>query len=220
MDLPKPKAILLDWDNTLVNSWPIIYDSLVHAFEQMDKQPWTLEETKERVHKSMRDAFPAIFGNDWQKAALIYQTYFRANHIARLEAIHGALDFLNHLTDSNLHIAIVSNKTGVSLRKEIDHLNWNHLFHSVVGATDVEEDKPSPIPLLHALKGSNIHLNQHVWMIGDSITDMEAAKNAGCTAILYGDDDPKSAKFSHCPPHAHAQSHNDIIAFLQPHTAV
>ena len=28
LQLPKPKAVIFDWDNTLVNTWPIIHDEV------------------------------------------------------------------------------------------------------------------------------------------------------------------------------------------------
>lgn len=214
--LPKPHALLLDWDNTLVDSWPIIHESLTYTFEQMGHTPWTLDETKERVHKSMRDAFPALFGDEWEKAADIYRTYFRTHHLDRLAPLDGAEAFLNTLLyDYDMHIAIVSNKTGDSLRKEIAQLDWGHFFGFVVGATDVAQDKPSAMPLEHALSNTDHVLDEYCWMIGDSLTDMEAAANGKCTAILYGDADPTSDKFSHCVPHAHAPDYAHILSLIE-----
>ena len=55
MSLPKPKAVIFDWDNTLVNTWPIIHEALAATFKEMGQQPWTLEQTMARVRKSMRE---------------------------------------------------------------------------------------------------------------------------------------------------------------------
>ena len=57
-----PAAVLLDWDNTLVDSWPVIHEALCETFLALERQPWTLEETKQRVHHSLRDSFPDLFG--------------------------------------------------------------------------------------------------------------------------------------------------------------
>ncbi|HLJ20402.1 MAG TPA: HAD hydrolase-like protein, partial [Stellaceae bacterium] len=63
--MERPRAILFDWDNTLVDSWPVIHEALVVTFEGMGHVPWTLEETKQRVRHSLRDAFPRLFGDRW-----------------------------------------------------------------------------------------------------------------------------------------------------------
>ena len=35
MTLPAPKAILFDWDNTLVDSWTVIHHAMTATFEAM-----------------------------------------------------------------------------------------------------------------------------------------------------------------------------------------
>ncbi|MBM3590884.1 MAG: hypothetical protein FJX30_05915, partial [Alphaproteobacteria bacterium] len=67
-ELPKPDTIIFDWDNTLVDTWPLIQIAINKTMKQMNKDPWSLEKVRDTVHKSMRESFPEIFGNDWQKA--------------------------------------------------------------------------------------------------------------------------------------------------------
>ena len=47
-----PRAVLFDWDNTLVDNWPTIHDALNATFEAMGHPTWTLAETRERVRAS------------------------------------------------------------------------------------------------------------------------------------------------------------------------
>ena len=54
----KPDAVLFDWDNTLVDSWPIIHAALNDTFDTFDKKRWSLSETKRKVKHSLRDSFP------------------------------------------------------------------------------------------------------------------------------------------------------------------
>ena len=64
----RPRAILFDWDNTLVDSWPVIHQSLGATFDAMGHEPWSFEETKINVRLSLRDSFPKMFGDRWQDA--------------------------------------------------------------------------------------------------------------------------------------------------------
>ena len=80
-NLPKPKAIIYDWDNTLVNTWPLIQKSIDKTMIAMGKEPWGLEKVKNSVHKSMRESFPEIFGSNWQEAGKIYKDSYQDIHL-------------------------------------------------------------------------------------------------------------------------------------------
>ena len=60
--LSRPRAVLFDWDNTLVDSWATIADALNTTLQTFGHAPWTMAEVKTRVRKSMRDSFPKLFG--------------------------------------------------------------------------------------------------------------------------------------------------------------
>src|SRR6185312_8412911 len=70
--LQRPRAIIFDWDNTLVDSWATIHDALNFLMEAMAQPLWTIEQTRERVRLSLRESFPRIFGERWEEAQKIY----------------------------------------------------------------------------------------------------------------------------------------------------
>ena len=43
--LTRPKAVLFDWDNTLVDSWAVIHAALNETLTAMDHPNWTRAET-------------------------------------------------------------------------------------------------------------------------------------------------------------------------------
>jgi len=67
--LRRPRAILFDWDNTLVDTWVTIHEALNFLMRAMDRPEWSLAETRERVRLSLREAFPLYFGERWEEAA-------------------------------------------------------------------------------------------------------------------------------------------------------
>ena len=81
MTLVRPRALLFDWDNTLVDSWGAIHDALRVTFEAMGREPWTLEQTRQRVRRSAREAFPALFGARAEEAAGIFYQAFESDHL-------------------------------------------------------------------------------------------------------------------------------------------
>ncbi len=187
MTLPAPHGIIFDWDNTLVDTWPIIHQALYETFEAMGLTPWSLDHVKTHVRKSMRDSFPEIFGPQWLDAATLYQARYRTHHLDKLTPLHGAVDLLQHLHAQGIPLVVVSNKKGHNLRSEVTHLGWDRYFKSLTGADDAAKDKPHPAPVHHALAPLGIEPSARLWFVGDSDIDLETAKNTGCTPILYGD---------------------------------
>jgi len=184
----RPRALLFDWDNTLVDSWGVIHEALVVTFEAMGKEPWTLETTKERVRHSLRDAFPKLFGARWKEASRLYLDTFTAIHLDRLRAIPGADGLIVGAAEAGFYLAVVSNKTGHILRREAEHLDWTRHFRRLIGAGDASADKPDPAPVHCALEGSGIAPGA-AWMIGDTVLDMECALGAGAVPVLLAPPD-------------------------------
>lgn len=222
LNYPKPKAILFDWDNTLADTWPIIHEALHAAFTAMGHTPWTMEETKQNTHFSLRDAFPKRFGDRWEEARDVYIKTFRSMHLEKIGILPGAVEVLDYLRGTDVFLGVVSNKTGAYLRDEVAHLNWGKYFDTVIGAMDAKTDKPSAEPLLLALKDSFIAPGEEVWLVGDAVTDIECAFNAGCTPLFYGPYDvPLGYAESH--PHRveklnhlrHARDHVELLAFFK-----
>ncbi len=203
---PRPRAVLFDWDNTLVDSWAVIHEALVVTFEAMGHVPWRLEETKQRVRHSLRDAFPRLFGTRWEEARRLYLDTFTAMHLQRLTALGGAEPLLEALAQDGYYLAVVSNKTGALLRREAEHLGWSRYFGAMVGAGDASADKPHPAVVAAALSGSGLDPAE-VWLVGDTALDLECAAAAGCVPILLSgseatdDEVPKTLpalRFSDC----------------------
>jgi phosphoglycolate phosphatase len=204
--LPRPKAIVFDWDNTLIDSWGSIHDAQNHTLVHFGLKPWSLEETRRRVRGSMRDSYPELFGERWREAGEVFYARFAARHLETLTPLPGAGAMLAELSAAGIYLAIVSNKKGDYLRKEVFHLGWNRFFGRVVGAFDAPKDKPSVDPVDLALAGSGIARGFDVWFAGDADIDMECAGKAGCVAVLLRHDAPAGEEFLSYPPVFHVQS--------------
>jgi len=198
-----PRALVFDWDNTLVDSWETIHAALVPTFEAMGLVPWTLAETKARVRHSLRDAFPALFGERWDEARRLYLDSFTAIHLDRLRPLAGAAELLAEIGSRGYYLAVLSNKTGRILRREAEHLGWSRYFARLVGAGDASADKPDPAAMRLALEGSGVAGGEAVWYIGDTAFDLQCAALAGCTGVLLGAADPADSGFAKYPARLH-----------------
>jgi phosphoglycolate phosphatase len=198
--IERPRAIIFDWDNTLVDSWPTIHDALSTMFVAMGMSAWTLDDTKARVRNSLRDTFPALFGARWEEARNLYLDAFRACHIERLTVLPGVTEMLDQLVAEGLYLAVVSNKTGALLRAEAEHLGWERYFPNIVGAGDASADKPDPAPVRLALAGSGVDPGPQAWFVGDTAVDMHCASNSGCVPVLLGVPEPSEEEFANHRP--------------------
>lgn len=197
----RPRAVLFDWDNTLVDSWGTIHEALNIVMAAMDKPLWSLQETKARVRLSLRESFPLHFGEQWEEARRIYLDAFRAIHLERLRPLPGSGELLQRLAGRGIFLGVVSNKTGALLRREAERIGWSTLFGSVVGAGDAMLDKPHSAPVALALESSGIPASDAVWLVGDTWVDMKCAHNSGCIPVLLGDGGGEAeAEFLHCAP--------------------
>jgi phosphoglycolate phosphatase len=195
----RPKVILFDWDNTLVDSWATIHEALNVVMVAMRKPPWTLQQTKERVRLSLRDSFPRHFGERWAEARQIYLDAFRAIHLERLSPLPGRRELLDRFVDRRVFLGVVSNKTGSLLRREVAELGWTRFFGSIVGAGDAVADKPNPAPVALALQPSGLGGGEEVWLVGDTGVDIECAWNSGCVPIQLGHGFIET-EFARCAP--------------------
>lgn len=216
--LPKPQAVIFDWDDTLVDNWNTAFKALNTALVHMGAQPWTEDEARRRSGPSARDLFTQLFGADrWKEADKVYYDTFCALVLDNVRLHDQAEDFLKALAKNGIYMAVVSNKRGPLLRKEVEHLGFNGYFGKVIGAGDAAADKPDPAPLLLSLEGSGIAPGPAVWYVGDSHTDMMCALRAGCTAVLIETKPPPEDLLIKNPPTGRVRHHGDLMELLDRH---
>lgn len=186
-NLKKPKAIIFDWDNTLVDTWPLIQSAINKTMEHYNREPWSLQKVIDNVHKSMRDYFPEIFGENWQEAGEIYRNSYQQFNKSQLQLLPSAEELINKISQKGITQVIVSNKIGTTLRQEAKKLQVDQHFFSLIGAFDANHDKPDKSPVELALMGSMIDMDKdNIWFIGDTIADVECAYNSQCQPIIFG----------------------------------
>ena len=212
---PFPQAVLFDWDNTLVDTWPCIIHAMNHTLEAMGHAPWSEAEARARIARSLRDAFPELFGERWEEARGVFYAAFSRVHLDMLVALPAAAEALEALKALGVPLGIVSNKTGAYLRQEVEHLGWQGHFTAVVGAGDATRDKPAIDPVLLALEGSGLAPAETVWFLGDSLVDMQCAAESGCTGVFLHPEPPPLESFGPTPPHLFFRGCEEFLHHLR-----
>jgi phosphoglycolate phosphatase len=218
MSMPKlcvPKAILFDWDNTLVDSWAVLHAALNHTLGEMGHPTWSRAETEIRVRASLRDSFPKMFGDDWTRAEKLFYDYFATIHLSHLAPLPGAQALLDYLVEQGIYLAVVSNKRGAFLRKEADHLGWQRYFAVLAGAGDAVRDKPARAHVDLALQAAGFSAGPDVWFVGDTDIDLTCARNAGCVPVLVRQAEPVADEFGDHPPALYQPDCQSLQSYLQ-----
>lgn len=213
--LPAPSVLLFDWDNTLIDSWPCLHHVVNVLMTRMGRPTWTMDETRRRIGRSMRDTFPEMFGDRWQEARDVFLSEFQAVHLDMLSVLDGMDAMLTALAARQVPMGLVSNKTGALLRREIAALGWQDRFFAAVGAGDAARDKPAPEAVIMALQQMPGTGGQgpdaSVWLIGDSPTDMTCAHACGLTPVLLRPWAPQADEFGEHLPLVHVPSGDHLV---------
>lgn len=73
----------------------------------------------------------------------------------------------------------------MSILQLVEDGGWTDLFDTMACGDDVRRRKPAPDLIIKALEFLGIPADEHCWYLGDSTTDVVAAREAGVTAIFY-----------------------------------
>jgi phosphoglycolate phosphatase len=215
MNFVRPRAVLFDWDNTLVENWRTIQAALNAALTDAGLPEMDMEQVMFQGRHSAQDIFPKLFGDRWQHARMTFYDHFTQNHLAGLSIMPGAPELLDTLVEKGVMLAVVSNKKGDLLRREINFLGWTDRFERVVGAQDAPADKPDPAPVLLALEGTGIVPGGDVWLVGDTDIDMRTAVAAGCYPILVGLGPADPELLSGAQPALRCHNCGDLAGFVR-----
>ncbi len=102
--------LLYDWDNTLVDGWAGITAALNAVFAEFAMPLWTTADTRERVRVSLRDSFPPMFGEAWERARDLFYAALETQHLDHVRPMPGAAEAL--AAGQRWAQGVVSNKTG------------------------------------------------------------------------------------------------------------
>jgi phosphoglycolate phosphatase len=185
MTLKAPEAVIFDWDGTLVNTLPGLRLAHNHVRTSLGHPPWTEAEFMANLKYSSRELYPKIYGD---KAQLAFETLYKfieKTHIDHLDVLPGAEDLLIFLQEHRIPAGLASNKVHNYLVRETEHLGWDQYFYCILGSGKAARDKPAADPILLALQLAKIPLApEKIWFVGDTVTDLLAARESGSIAVL------------------------------------
>ncbi|MGE0483016.1 MAG: HAD family hydrolase [Gammaproteobacteria bacterium] len=140
---------------------------------------------------SRTDIFEILFGRDEDAKHLAHEAFNEAyrNHYGEVHPFDGSeLKLLRELDEFDIRTGILTNREREFFEHEfalVEDGAWLGLFDTTVCGGDTLRRKPNPEPILKALVDLKHEPGPACWYLGDSSTDVAAAKRAGVTAVLF-----------------------------------
>ena len=184
------RAVLFDWDGTVADTRPGIFNSVRYAIGQYGIADKPDDELRYFIGPPLYDGFEHVFGISPELANELtdtYRVYYRDKGIFECNIYDGVGDLLRKLHDAGVKTAVVSSKPKEFLDRLVEHFGLADHLDAVVGPAMDNHNSNKTVLVNQALKELML-LPSTVAMIGDRHFDMEGAKAAGVNAVgvLYG----------------------------------
>lgn len=140
---------------------------------------------------SRTDIFEVLFGNNEdakQIAHAGFTRHYRKYFGTALPFEPKVKRVLEGLRGLGLPLGVITNRDREFFVHEvntIDDGDWSELFVTEVCGDDTPQRKPHPDQVYLAAKNLQSDIGKHIWYVGDSTTDVIAAKTAGITSVFF-----------------------------------
>jgi phosphoglycolate phosphatase len=194
MKVHEAGAVLFDLDGTLAETAPDLSDTVNMVLTQHTPYP-ALPESLLRTFIGggltlmFKKALAHFGANEDQLSFLIergMEVYpqFNGKRTYLYAGMHEALDIL---AGKGILLGVVTNKSERFTFPLLKTLEIQHYMGAIVGGDTLPNRKPEPDQIYLACKQLGVLPSKAV-MVGDSIFDIQAAKNAGCVSVVvdYG----------------------------------
>lgn len=187
------RLLIFDLDGTLVDTSRDIADALNYALEPVKVRRFSVEEVKAMVGSGISRLLETLIPPEIRKETPTireevidrFVRYYSEHLLDNTDVYPGVKETLSELGDYKK--AVVSNKREKFSIRVLEGLDILKFFDVVLGSDSVTEKKPSPVPMLEALKRTGVSRDEAI-IIGDSNYDIESGRTAGIRtiAVTYG----------------------------------
>ncbi len=170
-------GFIFDIDGTLTNTNQLIFDSFNFIAQKYLNRTFTDEEIISLFGPTEDVILKEWCGNSFIEAKADYYNYYSKNHsIAQLYP--GIKEVIEDLKVHNYPLGIFTGKGREASMITLKYLGVDNLFDLIVTGDDVENHKPSAEGILKFVNYFKLK-PEKVLMIGDSVSDVKASKEAG-----------------------------------------
>lgn len=182
--------IIFDLDGTMIDTAPDLIASLNYTIAARDLAPVTFDDLTHLVGQGarvmIRRAFAlrqqAITDAEVEELLERFLAHYKENMPGESKPYEGFVNCLERLKTAGYSLAVCTNKLEQLARPLLDRLELTHYFAAITGGDTFPVRKPDGAHILGTIEKASGNPARSL-MIGDSINDIQAAKNAGLPSI-------------------------------------
>ena len=195
MTTPPPLTVVFDLDGTLVETAPDLVDALTVALAAEGVAPLPYEQARDLigagaralVERGLEVANRAVTPERSDALLAIFLEHYAAHIADKSQPFPGCVEALDRLAAGGVKLAVCTNKIERFARLLLDELGLTDRFDAIVGGDTFGVSKPAAAPIHGAILRAGGDASRAV-MVGDSLTDVDAAKAAviPCIVATFG----------------------------------
>jgi HAD superfamily hydrolase (TIGR01509 family) len=205
------RAVLFDWDGTLLNSYAADVRAYLSMFRALNIK-WTENEVAKhyspnwlRVYRAAQ--LPRV---KWLQADRLWDEAYK---LEKPLLLPGARRIL-HTLSAKFDLGIVSSGNRARVRRQLREFSLAGYFSTCVCSEDAPKKKPHPAPLQLALKRMRLQ-PEHCVYVGDTAEDIEMSRRAGVRAIGVLGPFPTERRLRAAKPEILLDSIRDLPRYLR-----
>jgi len=181
-DLAHVRAVLFDFDGTLVDTERLIVESMMHVLDEEAPGRFRPEDVRRNLgltlDAQLRLYFPGRTEEEYARLAARYREDHKRRFAEGVRVFPGVPELLRALKEAGIFTAVVTNRYRSTLEYGVHKLGLAPCFATLVAYQDVVRHKPDPEPVRTALARLKVPPT-YALMIGDQPEDRLAAQGAG-----------------------------------------
>ncbi|WP_433872796.1 HAD-IA family hydrolase [Saccharopolyspora sp. CA-218241] len=173
-------AVVFDLDGVLVDSFGVMQQAFARAYaEVVGEGAAPFDEYRKHLGRYFPDIMRIMDLPLELEEPFVRESYRLAD---RVRLFDGVRELLSDLRGRGVRMAVATGKSGPRARSLLDGLGVLGHFEHVIGSDEVARAKPAPDIVLRALELLDTPAHRAV-MVGDAVTDLVAAREAGVRGI-------------------------------------
>ncbi len=170
------KAVLFDFDGTLINTNDLIFESYRVAFKKVLNREISMDEILSLYGKPLYSSLE-VYGSAREDLYNTYREFNAKHHDQMVNPFEGVYDGVKHIKDMGMLTGIVTSKRLHMVERGLNILNMSDMFDVIITPDDTQKTKPDPEPILKGCEKLDV-LPENTVYVGDSVFDLEAGRRA------------------------------------------
>ncbi|MEH6344411.1 MAG: HAD-IA family hydrolase [Bermanella sp.] len=215
----KYRAIIFDWDGTLVDSTDCIVESMQAAARDLQLPLRSAFEVKQIIGLGLPEAIIELWAELADDAVALkemrarYNVHFVAPERSEVVFFEYASEMLKNLKASGVLLAVATGKGRSGLERAFAELDVAHFFHDSRCA-DETLSKPNPLMLQELSESLGVEPGAML-MVGDTQFDLNMAHAAAVDVVAIGHGAHDESKLLECNPLALVKDLPELYGWIK-----